>query len=438
MTNSLAVAIEALSWMAYAGIGERAALFKAAGQMEVKRADELRQAHRLIMETTRYKNRLDYLISQATSAGETVEIPHGIRNFLRITAYLKYVEGANRSELVRLVTIARQVLGWRELQPFEKQTAEIIGGTASPKPISLLEFERLSLETCHPAWYVERLVTAFGRSFALQILRRDLQPMDTYVRVNSLKASAGSLTAEIGKLGGSTVGGLADVFHLGRKGRPSRLIGSGEMVIQDLASIVAGYVSSPSPGENVLDLCAAPGNKTTHLAAQMHNEGKICSIDISPRRLSYWKKGMNRCGCQIATPIRADARRIPSNIEADVVLVDPPCSNTGVFARNPGGKWNLTTARVNEFTLRQYSILHAASRHVAQRGRLVYCTCSILPEEDEYVVELFLRTHPEFKLVPQSPFLGSYGLRSLGQCQRFFPHIHECNGYFIAKLKRTD
>ncbi len=438
MKNSLAVAIEALSWMAYAGLGERTALFKAAGQMRVKRADELRQAHRLIMETTRFQNRLDYLISQVIPASEAEEVPHGIRSFLKIIAYLKYVESTSQSELVRLVAIARQVLGWRELQPFEKHTAEIAAGKANPQSYALPEFERLSLETCHPAWFVERLVNVFGRSFALQILRRDLQPMNTYVRLNSLKATGEARNAEIGKhLSGSRVEGLVDVFLLGKKGRPSRLIESGEIVIQDLASIVAGYAASPRPGENVLDICAAPGNKTTHLAAQMHNEGMIYSLDISGPRLSYWKREMGRCGCEIAAPIRADAKRIPLKIEADVVLVDAPCSNTGVFARNPAGKWKLTPARIKEFSLTQYLILQAASEQVTPNGALIYCTCSILPEENEYVIESFLRKNPEFKVVPPSPFLGSPGLRGLDQCQRFYPHIHECNGYFIAKLERN-
>ncbi len=439
LKNSLAVATEALSWMAYAGLGERTALFKAAGQMGVKRADELRQAHRLIMETTRFQNRLDYLVSQVIPAGEAGEVPHGIRSFLKIIAYLKYVEGASQSELIRMVANGRQVLGWRELQPFEKQIAQIAAGKANPQLYSLPEFERLSLETCHPAWFVNRVVNVFGRSFALQILRRDLQPMSAYVRLNSLKATSEARNAEIRtQLGGSRVEGLVDVFLLGKKGRPSRFVESGEIVVQDLASIVAGYAASPKPRENVLDVCAAPGNKTLHLAAQMRNEGMIYSLDISRPRLSYWKREMGRCGCEIATPIRADARRIPLKIEADVALVDPPCSNTGVFARNPAGKWKLTPKRINEFSLRQNLILQAASNHVSPKGTLVYCTCSILPEENEYVIESFLRKNPQFKVVPQKPFLGSPGLRGLDQCQRFYPPIHECNGYFIAKLERTD
>jgi 16S rRNA (cytosine967-C5)-methyltransferase len=120
------------------------------------------------------------------------------------------------------------------------------------------------------------------------------------------------------------------------------------------------------------------------------------------------------------------------------VLVDPPCSNTGVLARNPSIKWEITQARVNDFAMTQYSILRAASKHVASNGTIVYCTCSILPEENEYVLEAFLRRQPDFKLIPQTPFLGSTGLRGFDLCQRFYPHMHDCSGFFIAKIQRSD
>ena len=435
MKNSLAVAIEALSWMAYAGTGERTALFKAADQMDVKEANELRQAYRLIMETTRFQNRIDHMISQVVSKDEIERTPHGIRSFLKIIAYLKYVDGTRQSDLERHVELARQILGWKELRIHEEQIALIVAGrkvTKDPLP----EFERLSLETCHPVWFVERLVNVFGRSFALRILRRDLHAMPTYVRLNLLKpVSQAEMTAE---LGGLKVEGVDGVFRLGMKGQPSRLIKSGSVVVQDLASIAAGLVASPMPGQIVIDICAAPGNKTTHAAAQMQNRGEIYSVDLSGRRLAYWKKEMARCGCEIARPIRADARRLPLKTSADVVIVDPPCSNSGVFARSPAGKWKLTPTRVSEYGLRQYSIIQNASDYVKPNGTLAYCTCSILPEENECIIEEFLKKNPDFKVVRQVPFLGSIGLRGFDLCQRFYPHIHECNGYFIAKLQRID
>ena len=146
---------------------------------------------------------------------------------------------------------------------------------------------------------------------------------------------------------------------------------------------------------------------------------------------------MDRTGVKVANPIRADARNIPSIEEVDVVLVDPPCSNTGVFARNPSIKWKNSVEELAGFTMRQYSILKEAAAHVSPNGTLVYCTCSILPEENELVIENFLRRQQDFKVIPQTPFVGSPGLRGLNLCQRFYPHLHDCNGYFIAKMQRT-
>jgi 16S rRNA (cytosine967-C5)-methyltransferase len=436
LKNSLEVAIEALSWMEYAGLGERAALFKAAEQFDVKETNDLRQAYRLIMETTRFQNRLDNLISQVVSGNKMEQTPHGIRSFLRIIAYLRYVDGMRRKDLERHVEFARQVLGWKELRQYEDQIAHIVVGKAISID-SFSEFERLSLETCHPVWFVKRLVNVFGRSFALRVLRRDLLPMPTYVRLNPLKADS-QLAETAEQLQRMKLEEVDGVFRLGAKRQPSRLVKSGGIVVQDLASITAGFVASPKVGQTVMDICAAPGNKTTHAAAQMQNQGEIYSIDISQRRLTYWKKEMERCGCEIATPIRADARRLPTKIGVDVAIVDPPCSNSGVFAKNPAGKWKITPARVNDYALRQRAMLEAASAHVKPGGTLVYCTCSILPEENEYVIEEFLRKEPGFKLVPQTPFLGAHGLRGLDLCQRFYPHLHDCNGYFIAKLQRAD
>ena len=441
MRDSLAVAIEALSWMAYSGLGERTALFKAAGQLQVTDPNELRQAHRLIMETTRFRNRLEYFVAQAIGKDLTEKTPHGIRSYLCVLAYLKFERHASGRELERNVSWARQILGWKELQPYERAIAKLVSNEACTESFSLSEFDRLSNETCHPKWFVERLVRVFGRDFALRILRRNLRSIPTYLRLNSLKVHAQSEKSMIGdQIGGVTISGLTNVWRIERSHSAlaqSNLLSTGEAVIQDLASIITGLVTASDPSLRVLDVCAAPGNKTSHLAELMQNQGEINSIDLSEKRLSRWKQEMRRTGVTNATPIRADARRIPIREEMDVVLVDPPCSNTGVFARNPSAKWKTSPGRIHEHALKQYSILQAASEHVKPKGTLVYCTCSILPEENEYVIEEFLRHRFDFRVVPQRPFIGSSGLRGFDLCQRFYPHLHECNGYFIARLQKS-
>lgn len=435
--DSLALAIEALSWMAYTGIGERTALLKASQQMNITGWSDLRQAHKWIMETSRYQNRLDWFISQVIPDDVMKDTSHGIRSLFRILAYIRFIDSKPAAALERIVGWARQTLGWRELRPYEQDIARLVFDSPNPPTGHLPESEKLSLETCHPAWYVRRLILTFGRDFALRILKRDLRPVATFARVNELKAESESSVAE--QLHASKVNGVENVYVLDRgvgADARAKLASSGKVVIQDLGSIVTGLVASPRAGQVVLDLCASPGNKTSHLAALMGNRGEIYSVEISPSRSLQWKKETSRTGCSIATLIRADARKLPLRNQADVALVDPPCSNSGVFARNPASKWRVTPARLKDLIRSQGEILQAASERLIDGGTLVYCTCSVLPEENEFVVEVFLKKNPEFVLSPQIPFLGRAGLRGLGNCQRFYPHLHDCNGYFIAKMRK--
>ena len=422
--------------MGYTGIGERTALLKASRQLNVNNPSELRQAHKWIMETSRFQNRIDWFISQMIPEDILRDVPHGIRNLLRIMGYMKYIDAQTQASLARIASQGRQVIGWQELRPYEEPIARIASSTEKPSTSHLPDIERLSYETCHPSWFVERLVKAFGRTMALRILRRNLSPVSTYARVNDLIADPRTSTEG---LGGSRVENLENVYVLNRGAKGdsrAKLAGSGRLVIQDLGSIMAGLVASPKPGQAVLDICASPGNKTSHLAAQMGNEGEICSVELSSARASQWRREMTRTGCSIAALVQADARKLPLHIEADVALVDPPCSNSGVFARNPASKWRVTPARVKELTTIQRQILEETSGRLTAGGTLVYCTCSILPEENELVVEGFLKKHPEFTLIPQTPILGEPGLRGLVNCQRFYSHLHDCNGYFIAKMRK--
>jgi len=422
--------------MEYTGIGERGALLKASRQMSIRESSDLRQAHKWIMETSRFQNRLDWLISQSVPAQTLEKAPHGIRSLFRIIAYTKLIESRSRADLEQIVDWARQTIGWREMRPYEENVAKLVSSNRKPITSSLSELERLTLETCHPAWYVQCVTLDFGRPAGLRILERDLSPVLTFARTNNLKLSRNETLPE--QVHASRVNNLDGAFVFDATSNLSErqeLASSGKIVIQDLGSIVASLVASPKPGQVVLDACASPGNKTSHLAAQMCNEGEIYSVEVSATRASQWKKEMARTGSSVAKLIRADAAHLPLRGRVDVALVDPPCSNSGVFARNPASKWRTSYARVKELVRSQARILQAASEQLVEGGTLVYCTCSILPEEDELIIEEFLKKNPEFTLEPQTPFVGCPGLRGLTSCQRFYPHLHNCNGYFIAKMR---
>jgi len=154
--------------------------------------------------------------------------------------------------------------------------------------------------------------------------------------------------------------------------------------------------------------------------------------------MNFWKREIKRLGVKIAHPLLADASKsFPTNVQADVVLVDPPCSNTGTFWKAPAEKWTVTPERVHSLARIQRTILENASRFVREGGTLVYSTCSILVEENEHVVNGFLTANPDFKAVNSSQRIGLPGLYGLELGQRLYPHIHDCNGHFLSKMKRT-
>jgi len=186
---------------------------------------------------------------------------------------------------------------------------------------------------------------------------------------------------------------------------------------------------------SVLDVCAAPGAKTALTAFLMKNRGRIYSIDSSPKRMRVLEKNVRRVGADIVHPLLADATKpLPVRRTMDVVLVDPSCSGTGIYWRAPTQKWRYGQRSLARFSGIQHRILHNAAETVKPGGRLVYCTCSITLEENEIVIERFLRQHPEFKVEEIGPKIGQPGLRGLSACRRLYPHLHEANGSFIAAM----
>jgi len=211
----------------------------------------------------------------------------------------------------------------------------------------------------------------------------------------------------------------------------------GLFYVQDKASCLAAEVANPRAGMTVLDVCAAPGAKTTYMAQLMKNRGIIYSVDYSRRRMNVWEREIRRMGVEIATPVVADAcNPLPLRLEADLVVLDPPCTSTGAFSKMPSAKWRLTKRSVSHMAEVQWSMLKNCAGYVKEGGFLVYSTCSVTLEENEMLIEKFLKWHPEFALTETSPRIGGSGFRGQSQCQRLFPHLHQCNGFFIAKLLR--
>ncbi|MHC4875460.1 MAG: transcription antitermination factor NusB [Planctomycetota bacterium] len=189
----------------------------------------------------------------------------------------------------------------------------------------------------------------------------------------------------------------------------------GDFTVQDETAMSASLLLNPLPGETVLDLCAAPGTKTTHLAELMNNDGRIVATDVDGRRLRRVEENARRLQFDIIEPLRIqpDLSEFPTG-PFDAILIDAPCSNTGVIGKRPEVRSRIGTPDIDELGTLQLKLLTESAKHVAPTGRIVYSTCSIEPEENAEVVSAFLSEHPDFELaetreiLPGHPSDGGY------------------------------
>ncbi|MEM3641210.1 MAG: RsmB/NOP family class I SAM-dependent RNA methyltransferase, partial [Candidatus Bathyarchaeia archaeon] len=283
----------------------------------------------------------------------------------------------------------------------------------------------------------------FGRKEAIAMLEANLKPPPTYIRLNTLKADEDEFLDKLTKNGVKVekVEQLKHTFKVvGTKQPLTRMacFKEGLFYIQDKASCFATEAANPMPKIVLLDVCAAPGAKTTYLAQLMQNQGTIYSIDYSKRRMDLWKSEVDRMGVKIALPVIADVcNPLPIKLEADIVILDPPCTSTGAFGKLPSAKWRLTSRSIEKMAEIQWKMLRNCAESVKPGGKLVYSTCSITVEENEMLIERFLKWYPEFSLSDITPKMGSPGLRGMEKCRRLYPHLHFCNGFFIAQLLKS-
>jgi len=268
------------------------------------------------------------------------------------------------------------------------------------------DLARQPMDVClsHPAWLVARWMARYGEKDTRALLEWNNAPPALYARVNTLRVTADALLARWREAG------IAAVPATGRMWRqplielrgacvPDGLPGfaEGAFYIQDPSTVLAVELLDPQPGERVLDACAAPGGKTTLMAAMMLDRGEIVAEDSSVERLRLVVANCARLGITSVTVRRAG---VPDSTETwfDRVLLDVPCSNTGVFRRRVDARWRLRGSEVAQLAAQQLTLLRAAARRVRRGGVLVYSTCSLEPEENRGVVEAFTKTSAGFVL----------------------------------------
>lgn len=297
-----------------------------------------------------------------------------------------------------------------------------------------------------PDWLHEALAATMTPEALESLSRKMLEPAPLDLRVNTQFANRDEVIAVLTADGMACSATPLSPVGIRMAGKPSlerhELFTSGRVEVQDEGSQLIANLMQAKRGEMVVDFCAGAGGKTLALGAMMRSEGRLYAFDTSDRRLANLKTRLKRSGLSNVHPqlitSESDIRvkRLAGKIDA--VLVDAPCSGTGTLRRNPDLKWRMNPDAIVELQQKQRNILGAAARLPKIGGRLVYATCSLLPDENEHVIDTFLATHENWKLVDMSPLLSRQGitLESVGGAMRLYPHIHGTDGFFAAALER--
>ena len=292
-----------------------------------------------------------------------------------------------------------------------------------------------ALRHSHPEWIAELWFTTLGPEAARALMAAGNQPAEAALRANALRIDAAELAERLpvpshpadGLPEGLVLDGPFDAFS-------SPLWEAGLFMPQSRAAMAVARTLDPRPGERVLDLCAAPGGKTTHLAALMEDEGQIVAVERHPGRADALRRTATRMGASAIEVRTADAAAPHGTY--DRVLVDPPCSDLGTLAARPDARWRKAEQTPAALAAEQRRILETAADAVRPGGVLVYSTCTISPTENEQLVDAFLAARTDF--TPERPpsDLPVWDHPSVARYQQTLPHRDGTDGFFIARMRR--
>jgi 16S rRNA (cytosine967-C5)-methyltransferase len=402
----------------------------------------------LVYGTLRWRGRLDYLLGRCLD--RPLEKLEGVvATALRLGAYQivmndRVPASAAVDETVRCVRAvgAERATGLVNavLRKLSAQHADVPLPTLDSDPLGhLMHVQSL------PGWIAARWLEQFGPEEAAALAAACTETPPLTVRVNPHQGEVGELLEELSAQFPDARPCRWARFGivLGRRGNPASLPGflAGRFTVQDEASQLVVGLLDPQPGERVLDACAAPGGKTTAIAERVGKSGSVLALDRHSRRLDLVRRAARRLQLGRVECVAFDATRGLEEVAPeggfDRILVDAPCSGLGTLRRNPDARWRVRHTDPERLAETQRALLRQAARVLRPEGVLVYSTCTLLPEENEAVVEAFLRESPDFELasVPEAP----EEVRELMEPDgilRCWPHRHDTDGFFAARLER--
>lgn len=345
-----------------------------------------------------------------------------------VLAYLVKFQGMNLRELVSFIS-----------ETETKWLSEIKAIQSASLP--------LAIQAEFPQWLVEKLQHFMSDADILSLGLSLQKPAPLDLRVNTFLAKRNQVLEMLNQEGIEAQETPYSPCGIRLTGKPAinrhALFLSGKIEVQDEGSQLLGYLLAPKRGEMVVDFCAGAGGKSLLLGALMNSKGRLYAFDVSEKRLSNMKPRFKRSGLsnlhaqRITHENDIKVKRLTGKI--DRVLVDAPCSGLGTLRRNPDLKWRQSPRSIEELKTKQAAILSAAADLLKPGGRLVYATCSFLPEENQAIINDFLAAHPQFALLNCSELLLQQKIPlDTGEFLQLSPQIHQTDGFFAAALTRIE
>ncbi|HDH01555.1 MAG TPA: 16S rRNA (cytosine(967)-C(5))-methyltransferase RsmB [Nitrospirae bacterium] len=326
----------------------------------------------------------------------------------------------------------------------------ITGKTCPPLPEDPVE--RLSILTSHPVWLVRRWIERFGVTEAEALTKANNTVPPLTLRVNTLRTDREKVAARLSEMGIEFK--CTDFSPVGIKIQGSYVFRDiegllGDVFIQDEAAQLVTYLLQPQEGQAILDACAAPGGKTTHIAELTGDRARVYAVESSAERLGILQENVRRQGLGSVKMICSDIVEFKPPEGFHGILLDAPCSSLGVIRRNPDVRYKHSPEILRRFHEKQVEMLTAVSRHLLPCGILVYSVCSTEPEEGEEVIRSFLHKEREFFIIEDTESLPSTydkgpavdNLRELINDEGYFrtyPHRHDMDGFFAVRLSRKE
>ncbi len=298
----------------------------------------------------------------------------------------------------------------------------------------------LSVSYSHPIWLVERWITLYGKEAAENLMAADNEVPLISLRCNTLRTTIDELVEALTEAGYTAKKHevISDAVLLHKMGTtPIHLLEAfekGHFFVQDLSAMLVGHVAAPSKGDIILDMCAAPGGKSTHLAQLMEDQGEIIARDVNLFKTKQVEENLQRLGISCITTEVADALIFNENdIEKyDKIILDAPCSGLGIIRRKPEIRYNRVLSDIYQLSEIQKNMLEHASKYVKPGGSLIYSTCTIDPIENDEILGWFLETHPSYYLAELPESLKA--LSQDGKVLKMYQSIDGFDGFYIAKL----